>query len=213
MAISQNTLEKILGNARALCNPDGDKLINEYKVSGYDRDYFDNPDPNSFVENYTDYGEVVEEDKKSILSKETPTISENKLRNSGIPDAIRESFARKQIDVSKLSNVSVLDQMSSEAKEKISRGIRAERKQTAKQSLNEQASHTTGQFIGVDYTAIKAIMKECIEEYFEKHPINESTGSLNKILLKEGKISIMDSKGNVYGAKLVKLEPKRTVDE
>ena len=214
MAISQNALETILGNARALCSPAGDKKVNEYKVTGYDRDYFENPDPNDFVENYSDYGEVVSENEKSVLSKSTPVISENKLRNSNIPAAIRQSFANKQIDVSGLSNISVLDQMSESAKEKITRGIRAERKAENRSALNEQTTRAV-QSVGVDYTAIKAIMKECIEEYFEKHPItlNESSGELKKILLGQGKIMIQDGKGNLFGAKLVKIDSKKTIDE
>lgn len=201
MAVSQNALSKILSNARALCSPEGDKMVNEYKVTGYDRDYFDNPDPNSFVENYSDYGEVVSEDEKSVLAKSAPVISENKLRNSGIPSAIRESFARKQIDTSKLSNVSVLDQMSTEAKQRIAGSIRTEKKNSPRTAINEQTNRAQ-QPVGVDYTAMKAIIKECIEEYFEKHPINESA-NLKTIALQQGKINLVDNKGRLFSAKLV----------
>lgn len=197
MAVSQNALSKILSNARALCSPEGDKMVSGYKLSGYDKDYFEQPDPNSFVENYSDYGEVSEE--KSILAKQAPTISENKLRNSNIPSAIRESFAKKQIDTSKLSNVSVLDQMPEETKRKISGTIKVEKK-SQPQKINENIipNHS----VGFDYTALKAVMKECIEEYFEKHPLNESS-TLNGITLSKGKITLIDNKGRVFGAKLI----------
>ena len=198
MAVSANALEKILGNARALCNPQADKMINEYKVSGLERDYFEQPDPNDFQENYSDYGEVNEE--KSILATQAPTISANKLKNSNIPAAIRESFARKQIDTSKLSNISVLDQMSDSAKKKIAGSIKVEKKTNPPQ-INENMQRTAIAGGGVDYTALKAIMKECIEEYFEKHPINE--GTLAGITLEKGKISLVDNKGRLFGAKLV----------
>lgn len=197
MAVSQNALSKILSNARALCSPEGDKMVSEYKLSGYDKDYFEQPDPNSFVENYSDYGEVSEE--KSILAKQAPTISENKLRNSSIPSAIRESFAKKQIDTSRLSNVSVLDQMPEETKRKISGTIKVEKK-SQPQKINENIIPNHG--VGFDYTALKAVMKECIEEYFEKHPINESS-TLNGITLSKGKITLIDNKGRVFGAKLI----------
>ena len=198
MAVSANALEKILGNARALCNPQADKMINEYKVTGVDRDYFEQPDPDNFVENYSDYGEVNEE--KTILATQAPTISANKLKNSSLPAAIRESFARKQIDTSRLSNVSVLDQMSESAKQKIAGSIRVEKKNKPAQ-VNESVQHTANMGGGVDYTALKAIIKECIEEYFEKHPINE--GTLAGITLEKGKISLVDNKGRLFGAKLV----------
>ncbi len=197
MAVSQNALSKILSNARALCSPEGDRMVSEYKLSGYDKDYFEQPDPNSFVENYSDYGEVSEE--KSILAKQAPTISENKLRNSNIPSAIRESFAKKQIDTSRLSNVSVLDQMPEETKRKISGTIKVEKK-SQPQKINENIIPNHG--VGFDYTALKAVMKECIEEYFEKHPINESS-TLNGITLSKGKITLIDNKGRVFGAKLI----------
>lgn len=196
MAVSQSALEKILSGARALCNPEGDRMINEYQVKGADRDYFEQPDPNDFVESYSDYGEVNEQ--KTVLATQAPTISSNKLKNSNIPAAIRESFAKKQIDTSRLSNVSVLDQMSEEAKNKIaSTAIRVE-KRNQPQMVNENVMPRQS---GFDYTALKAVVKECIAEYFEKHPINENT--LSGIKLSGGKIYITDNQNRRFSAKLV----------
>ena len=69
------------------------------------------------------------------------------------------------------------------------------------QQINESVQHTANAGGGVDYTALKAIIKECIEEYFEKHPINE--GTLAGITLEKGKISLVGNKGRLFGAKLV----------
>lgn len=206
MDISQNALDRILSGARKLCSPEGDKKINEYKVTGYDRNYFDGPDSVTTTDDYSEYFDYDDENEKNAFATSEPIISENKLRNknSGIPAAIRESFANKQIDTTRLSNISVLDQMSPEAKNRIANSVKAERKPTAKQTMNEQVNHSQN-MVGIDYTALKAIMKECIEEYFDKHPLNESTG-LKTIGFSGGNINLVDNKGNVFGAKLKLLK-------
>ena len=58
---------------------------------------------------------------------------------------------------------------------------------------------------GIDYALIKTIVNECIEtklnEVFQKGMLNEGT-TLKGIGLSNGKIKIVDNKGNVYSAKL-----------
>ena len=56
----------------------------------------------------------------------------------------------------------------------------------------------------VDYSIIKAIVNECLNEYFSRQPLNESA-SISTIGLKDGSIKLVDSKGNVYAAKLKKI--------
>ena len=58
-----------------------------------------------------------------------------------------------------------------------------------------------GNGTGVDYSIIKAIVNECLNEYFKK-PLNESIGTLSGIGLKEGKIKLVDNKGNIFSANL-----------
>jgi hypothetical protein len=57
---------------------------------------------------------------------------------------------------------------------------------------------------GVDYSIIKAIVNECLKEHFSKQTLNEST-SLQTIGISNGTISLVDSKGNVFKAKLEKI--------
>ena len=59
----------------------------------------------------------------------------------------------------------------------------------------------------IDYNIIKAIVNECLNEYFSKQPLNESA-TLKTIGLSNGNISIVDNKGNVYKAKLEKIGNK-----
>lgn len=65
-----------------------------------------------------------------------------------------------------------------------------------------QSPVLTGGYVGgVDYSIIKAIVNECLNEYF-KRPLNESAGTLSGIGLKEGKIKLVDNKGNIFSANL-----------
>jgi hypothetical protein len=72
-------------------------------------------------------------------------------------------------------------------------------------NVNVLKENTTQVNSNVDYSIIKAIVNECLREYFNnKQSINEST-TLQTIGLQNGNISLVDNKGNVYKAKLVKI--------
>lgn len=173
MALSPDALKKILEhNSSTLCNSSGDRLLNEYKVSG-DLDaepvYFsdsEKPMPNSF--------------------------NESTVKKSRMPDIIKESFASNPLDQS----VSITDQL----------GINVKRPNNAptvsrKQAITENYQQAYGASQNVDYSIIKAIVKECLNEYFSKQPINEGN-TLQQIGLSEGKIKLVDNKGNVFASKL-----------
>ena len=201
MAVSDNALSRILSGARALCSPEGDRLINEHRNGGggIGMDYFDRDD-DDFVDPYScDYDEQMEKKNQNPNVTKEPVISENKLANSKLPAAIRESFRQKQIDTNRLSNISVLDQLPEAAKKKISESVKKDRDLPQRQTINEQRYAPAASF---DYTALKAVMKECIEEYFSKHPLNEET-SIKQLNLKKGNIDIIDSRGRMFSAKLV----------
>ena len=55
-----------------------------------------------------------------------------------------------------------------------------------------------------DYAVIKAIVNECLNEYFSRQPLNESA-SISTIGIKPGIIKVVDSKGNVFSGKLEKI--------
>ena len=50
----------------------------------------------------------------------------------------------------------------------------------------------------------KNLVNECLNEYFSKQSLNEST-SLQTIGLSNGTISLVDNKGNIFKAKLEKI--------
>ena len=118
-----------------------------------------------------------------------------------MPEFIKNSMVNERIDTSALqvnSSVSVLDGMNI-----------VPQKQNKRKPVNEQSiPHYSQQ--SVDYSIIKAIINECLNEYFSKQPLNESA-SLKTIGLKNGQISIVDNKGNVYKAKLEKVGNKNDI--
>ena len=109
------------------------------------------------------------------------------------------AMMENRIDVSGLGNSSVLDSLGVKGKPMTAPT------QKRKQVVTEQTApqQYVPQVGGVDYSIIKAIVSECIREYFEKQPLNES--SIKTIALKSGTISLVDNGGNIYRAKLEKV--------
>ena len=193
MSVSkEQLLAKILsGKARELCSPVGDKKINEIKSNksgGY------NSDPNP--DEYDDY-----EDFDSMYLSESQSTggdfsySQEDANYSNLPENIKESLLKNPIDRSGLANISVLDGMNIPKQKR-----QQNRQQVNEQISNKQYSHSPQ---NVDYSIIKAIVNECLNEYFSKNKLNENT--LKTIGLKEGKITLVDNKGNTYMAQLEKI--------
>ena len=119
---------------------------------------------------------------------------------SSMPAAIKESMMKNKIDASALGNASVLDSIGIKGKPTTAPTQR-------RQVVNEQAAPmpyippATQAVGGVDYSIIKAIVNECLNEYFNRNQqLNE--GTVKTIGIKNGKISLVDTKGNVYQADL-----------
>ena len=110
-----------------------------------------------------------------------------------MPEKIKQSMLNEVIDVSALDNQSVLDGMDIPNQNR--------RPQQRRQPVTEQQY---APMPGVDYSIIKAIVNECLNEYFSKNPLNESA-TLTTIGLKKGTNKLVDNQGNVYSANLQKL--------
>jgi hypothetical protein len=115
--------------------------------------------------------------------------------NSKMPEYIKQSMLENRIDTSGLGQTSVLDTL----------GVKPQKKTQQRRPMNEQSRPMQG--ASVDYSIIKAIINECLNEYFSKQPLNEST-TLKTIGLTGGNISLVDNKGNIYKAKLEKIGNK-----
>lgn len=191
MAIDKNKLASIIENARVLCNPQGDRIINSYKRN----DILNDPDPASYND---DWDSLYMSKPRNNVNEDNLSYNDSDVERSNLPQHIKESLMKEKIPVS--SNISVTD------------GINIK---SSKRNINEHKSistmnNTTPINMGnnIDYSIIKAIFNECLREYFDnKQPLNESA-SLQTIGLQNGNISLVDNKGNIYKAKLEKIGNK-----
>lgn len=184
MAISKEKLQSILsGKAKQLCN--SDNLLNEIAAKrggGYGPD----PDPNDF-DDYQEFDSMYSDSLNEDMSEPYDIQYDRKsAKNSMMPESIKKSLLNEKIDVSALNNVSVLDSL----------GIKA-KKVKKRQPVNEQKTNYQGD-------SLKALIMECLTEFFSNNKLNESH-SLNTITLKGGNINLIDNAGNVYSAQLKKI--------
>ena len=194
MAISKEQLASIIsGKARQLCGPEGDRLVESYSGKQNMRGNFNDPDPASYDDDALEFDNMylssLEESRGGDIK-----YSSGSANNSRMPDHIKKSMLENRIDTSSLGQTSVLDSL----------GVKPQAKpQQRRQIVQEQATVASPQ-ASIDYSIIKAIVNECLKEYFSKQPLNEST-SLQTIGLSNGVISLVDNKGNVFKAKLEKI--------
>jgi hypothetical protein len=188
MSINKEKLAAIIsGKARNLCSPQGDRLINEYSSN---RKNLIDPNPDSFDD--SSYFDSMYLSESNQSNDDMLDYDVSNIENSKLPPHIKESLKQK-IEVS--GNVSVLDEL----------GVKPQQKR----QIREQKilTHTPQVTSSVDYTIIKAIVNECLKEFFDKQTLNESA-SLKTIGLQNGNISLVDNKGNIYKAKLEKIGNK-----
>lgn len=199
MAVSKQQLAQIIGKARDLCNPEGDRLVESYRGQGNSGN--NDPDPSQY-DDYSQYDSMYLNEEESYQPQPQPRkrkpqakdIRYNQMTAEGsrMDENIKQSMLNHVIDASPLGNQSVLDGMD------IPEGQVPQRRQ----AVNEQ--RYTQQGVGIDYSIIKAIVNECLNDYFSRQPLNESA-SISTIGLKPGVIKVVDSKGNVFSGKLEKI--------
>lgn len=188
MAVSKAKLASIIENARALCNPQGDRIINSYKRN----DILNDPDPASYNDNWDSL--YISEPRNNI-NEDNLSYNDSDVERSNLPQHIKESLIKDKIPV--IGNTSVLDSI----------GVKQQKK-VIKEDMTPQRNISNTNSNNIDYSIIKAIFNECLREYFDnKQPLNESA-SLQTIGLQNGNISLVDNKGNIYKAKLEKIGNK-----
>lgn len=132
--------------------------------------------------------EAVDYDTAAAAIEDALYPSENKKR-SNLPSAIQESFSQNP----SFNTPNPLDQYIPQQQRQITEQAPAYQYHPQRQPVAPIGN-------GIDYSIVKAIVNECLNE-FSKKQLNESA-SISTIGLKEGKIKIVDTKGNVYAAKL-----------
>lgn len=193
MGISKEQLAAIIGGkARDLCSPQGDAMINEARRLNRDAGYVDE-DPANY-DGDADYydsmytSEVEAPTRRRKVGDRDIQYTEAGVANSRLDEKIKKSMVNNPIDRSGMyGGDSVLDDMNIPAP-----------KPRRMVNENYQRPQNVG---GVDYSIIKAIVNECLNEYFSKQPLNEGA-TLSTIGLKKGSIKLVDSKGNVFTANL-----------
>lgn len=189
MAVSKQQLEQILGKARDLCNPEGDRLIESYKSqNSNDPDPSDYDDYSEFDKMYLNEEESYPQQKRKPQAKDI-RYNQATAANSRMPENIKQSMLNEVIDANPLGDLNI-----------------PQRKPQKRQQIREEQQYQQPMQGGgsVDYSIIKAIVNECLNEYFSRQHLNESN-TLTTIGLKAGTIKLVDNKGNVYSADLKKL--------
>ena len=169
-----NKLQEIIANNRRLCSPEGMSKINSSaKDMKFDSEFnriSESPNTNNYTE---------------------PVYNEETVKNSKLPEAIKESMINHII---RPKSDNILDSLTE--------GISTKQERPTVNETPKEVIKETYTPQNIDYNYIKYIVTECISDYFKKQPLNESNG-LSKISLSNGKIKLVDNKGNVFSAQLV----------
>lgn len=193
MANKREKLAAILnGKARELCNPNSAAMKMKAQNQNINNDYYsDSDDWDKMYLSEASYNQPSSKEQKNIdIQYGTDNINE-----SNLPPHIKESFAKQKIDMNSTGGFSVLDSL----------GVKPQERIIQEQPLPQQKTYNTNAMI--DYSIVKAIINECLKEFFNKQPLNESA-PLQTISLQNGNISLVDNKGNIYKAKLEKIGNK-----
>ena len=219
-ALSEDVLKKLISpNARALSTPKGDEFIDEGRVGKAD-DFDDSMflaetynEPLDMQSNGGYLSESVAAKARAMTDYSSNDFNPERVKNSKMLSAIKEEMIKNPIDTAALNsqmlesaaggnpaNNNRLMRMVSAAKKVDARASELDGKGMPKRPMNEQAYGG-----GIDYALIKTIINECIETKFnemaQKGLLNEGT-TVKGIGLSNGKIKLVDNKGNVFSAKL-----------
>lgn len=195
MALNEQQLAGILGNAKKLCNPEADRVMNEYKGVSANQKKGSDEHENYRTWETAGFDDVYAGGGSTKLSQSAPQqqIMESSGPNrSRLPEAIKKSMMEHQYQFHDMTEQGKLDAAT--------QGL-TQRQQVAETytPVQSQPQAIGG---GIDSNYLKFLIKESLKEYFaEKGTLNEGT-TLRQIGLSEGKIKLVDNKGNIYSAQL-----------
>ena len=202
MGLSKDGLAAIIGRASKLCTPEGDKLVHaNIDQSGFNRQLDESyvPDPSEYDSDADKWDSLYSDNAAESYGGGDMYYSNESVARSALPENIKKSLMEKQIDRSSLGSTSVLEGMNIKP-QRVTAAM--QKKAVISEGAPRQQSYQP-QGGGVDYSIIKAIVSECIKEYFSSNMLTENT--LSQVHLKGGTISLVDNKGNIYKAKLEKI--------
>lgn len=191
MPVNEDALRQLIsGNAKKLCG--NNNIVENASRRTVNSSPFGDPDPND----YDDFGSLYDDPSfnltnDSSFSRNTGDIQYNQktMENSKVPSFIKESMLTNKIDVESADNISVAAAKNfknlSRSKELMYEG-------------KQQPQTNTG-VAGVGLT--KEVFFKWLDEYFA-----QNDNALKTITLKGGNINLIDNSGNVYMAKLKKID-------
>ena len=223
--LSEDVLKKLITpNAKALSSPGGDKYIDEGPVGKADEfddsmflaETYDEPMQYKPINNTGGYlTEDMAAKARSLTNYSSNDFNPNRVKSTKMSSAILEDMVKHPIDTAALNpqmiesagggspmNNDRLNQMLARAKQVDARAGELDGKGMPKGRLSESTNLGRMEF---DYSQLKNIINECIEEKFNelaKRGLLNEGRTLAGIGLNKGKIKLVDNKGNVFSAKL-----------
>ena len=219
-ALSEDVLRKLITpNAKALSSPKGDKIVDEGRIGNindFDDSMFLGETYNEPLDVQSNGGYLSQSaaaNARAMTDYSSNDFNPERVKNSKMLSAIKEEMVKNPIDTAALNaqmlesaaggnpaNNDRLMKMLSAAKRVDARASELDGKGMQKKQMNEQSVGG-----GIDYALIKTIVNECIETKFnemaQRGVLNEGT-TIKGIGLSNGKIKLVDNKGNIFSAKL-----------
>lgn len=197
MAISKDRLAAIIsGKAAKLCSSESQKQIKALGTSisnRLDEATMQGDDMAAQYEAMLGYNSDENSDSRDI------SFTSDDVQLSNLPEHIKKSMLEHNIDRSGLGGTSVLDSMGIKPKKNVK--VTQRTPITEQQQMPQQYAMPSVQS-NVDYSIIRAVVNECLKEYFGKQPLNEGVSALETVALKGKTISLVDNKGNIYQGNL-----------
>lgn len=195
-------LDAIIGNARRLCNPKADKMIDSFASNATMNEGrmqnvpLDKPDYS-----YAGFDDdMITEDVQQPQVPQYLPVGENRTRMpKNIVKEMMENPIEPEMPKNRLDEIA--DKYARIAKREQQTGNIRQPLRESQQTIPAQQYNT-----GVDYSVLRAIINECIDtklkEYLgdKKEPLNENC--LKGIKLSDGNIKLVDNSGRIFTAKL-----------
>jgi hypothetical protein len=194
MPLTKEQLRKCLAGARDVIQKDAEteqqfapapqrrQVREQANMHGYNPSNISYVDTDTELDYESPYG--VNESYDGGDGLDLPSDMQGATRNSRMPDAIKKSMMQEQIDVSALQTEgSVLDSI----------GIKGQQRRAQRAPINENQRGNSG--AGVNYSLIKQIINECLDERL-------GDNTLKTIQVGDGKIRLVDNQGRIFIANL-----------
>lgn len=202
--LSEDVLKKLISpNAKKLSSPEGDAMVNEGSYGNLD-DFSDD----------MYLGATYEEPAKSTYKPINEAAIKTAKPKTNLLSSIQQDMVEHPVDTKAL-NTMMLESagggnpMNMEKLSGLIKGAKMVDQRAneldGKSPARRQVTESIGGGLGIDYALIKTIVNECLEtklnEMAQQGLLNEGA-TLKGIGLGNGKIKIVDNKGNVFSAKL-----------